>query len=367
MIILRNGEAKYEEEWERFIRGNDNVGVFYSLTVLNEHLEVCREQAAKNLSFIIVHEDKPAAIVPLLLKEENGFRFFSTRWGFGSLYGPVVGSSLGEKLRRQIRDSAFEEIDRLARECQVAKVMVSIHPFERFFEKEYFNYLHKYGFLDASIETQIIDLTEKIETLKAGRRKHCKALVNNGLKLYTFFAMDKDCADYEIHEAYRLMHAKASGRATRSKRSFDLQYESITKGEATLIGAQFRGETVQIAFFDHLNGYVFYSSSADDPDFNACDVPISHSLLWYAIEHFKNKGFKYFELGAQLFGNQFFSCPSPKEIDISFFKRGFGGMTVPLFRGIKYYHADYMKADMEEHFERLLQASQSLNGNALGG
>ncbi|MBU1052660.1 MAG: hypothetical protein KKC46_02385 [Proteobacteria bacterium] len=358
MNIIRIDDANFEEFWQLFIKENINVGVFYSLTILNQELEYGKKNEAENKSFIICIDNSPVAIVPLLLEKSDGLRFFWPNLGVSPLFCPVVSCLLGQKIRRKIRNFAFEEIHSLANQFEVAKVMLSIHPSEYFYEKEYFNYLTKYGFIDASIGTQIIDLTEKLDTLKAGRRKHCKALVNKGLREYTFFVMDKDCADYEIHERYRLMHAKAAGRVTRTKKTFDLQYESLTKGEATLIGTQYRGKDVQIIYFDHLNQYVNYSSSADDPDFNSCDVPTAHSLLWYAIEYFKDKGFKYFELGSQFYGHQLFNHPSEKEINISFFKRSFGGMTVPFFMGVKYYNEDYMKADMENHFQKLVKSRQ---------
>jgi len=356
MKIVRNNDSNFEKYWEIFVKENKNVGPFYSLITLKQWLEFGKEYSAENKSFIILNESKPAAIVPLILEKDGGSSFFSAGLGFGAFYGPLVSCLFGSKLRKRIRSFVFQEIDELAKKFNIVKVMISIHPFTFFNEKEYYNYLTKYSFLDASCGTKIIDLKTDWQLLCADRRKHCKALVNKGMRVYDFFVMNSENAGYELHEVYRLLHAKAAGRVTRSKRTFDLQFEALKKGEATLIGAKYRGKIVQINYYDHCNGYVYYSSSADDPEFDRSDVPISHSLIWYSIQWFRNNGYGYFEMGDQIYDSQVFLHPSKKEISIAYFKGGFGGVTVPLFRGVKYYNADYMRADMEKQFHKLLKS-----------
>jgi len=54
------------------------------------------------------------------------------------------------------------------------------------------------------------------------------------------------------------------------------------------------------------------------------------------------------EIGHQQLGPQIFDSPSEKEINLSFFKRGFGGNIKTLYRGIKYYDHNYMKKELVE-------------------
>jgi len=56
------------------------------------------------------------------------------------------------------------------------------------------------------------------------------------------------------------------------------------------------------------------------------DKPLSHSLVWKAVEYAKENGCQFFEMGEQKFPGNF----AEKEIDqkliaISDFKAGFGG------------------------------------------
>ena len=159
---------------------------------------------------------------------------------------------------------------------------------------------------------------------------------------------------YALFEAYRELHAKTAGRVTRSKGTFDIQFDMIKRGEATLIVGRYGGRIAQMNFYQHLNGWVYYSSGADDPELADCRVPVQHAIMWQAVEYFKKCGYRWFELGWQSFGPQIFEVPSDKELTISFFKRGFGGRIVPLFRGIKYYDKEYMQRDLAENMNKLM-------------
>ena len=60
-------------------------------------------------------------------------------------------------------------------------------------------------------------------------------------------------------------------------------------------------------------------------------------MQWHAICTLKERNIKYYDLGIQVYGEQYGSMPSEKEINISRFKRGFGGYPIPIYSGMKYY------------------------------
>ena len=60
----------------------------------------------------------------------------------------------------------------------------------------------------------------------------------------------------------------------------------------------------------------------------------------------------------QYFGPQMFEHPSVKEINISKFKRGFGGAMRPLYRGIKFYDEDLLKVEIQEAANNFMQTYQ---------
>ena len=71
------------------------------------------------------------------------------------------------------------------------------------------------------------------------------------------------------------------------------------------------------------------------------------------MEYYRDRGFDYMELGHQQFGSQVFDHPSQKDMTISLFKRGFGGTTFPLFRGIKYYDNGLLGRELRKNVEAL--------------
>ena len=115
---------------------------------------------------------------------------------------------------------------------------------------------------------------------------------------------------------------------------------------ALLIGLQDNSQYVAFSYFFHLNNYASYGSSADDPGYIS-EIPLEHTLIWSAIEYYKNRNFHGLDMGRQQFSQQIFDQPSEKELNISFFKRGFGGDIFTQYRGIKYHRADFMKEEIK--------------------
>ena len=87
-------------------------------------------------------------------------------------------------------------------------------------------------------------------------------------------------------------------------------------------------------------------SAAVIQNFQHMQGPGGHAIIWQAIKYFKENNYKYFELGWQYYGNQLLDYPSEKVKMISYFKRGFGGSSYPLYRGIKYYDKSLLKLDI---------------------
>jgi len=285
-------------------------------------------------SFTVVENGQILAICPLYVSEIEGMRSFSDDGSF--LRGPLVSSHVDERKSQKVVDFAHSFVDQEAVNSKIHFARFMIDP--QLASKPLGNPLLEYGYLDNSLNTQILDLRLSEEDRRSDLRKSYKALINKGLRTYEVGVMNSDNPDRAIHEIYRETHRKAAGRETRPKKYFDMQFTELCAGEATLVYLRYEGRYVQLDYFNHRNGFVYYSSAADDPDFSStCEVPLGHTILWFAQSHFKSLGFKWMEIGWQYYGPQFFESPSRKESSISYFKRGFGGSTAALFRGIKFY------------------------------
>ena len=332
--------------WKLFTDENNNTGPFYDYTFIEQLLGRRDSFFVENCSFIVLFEDIPISITPLFLENSNNIKSFSYILGFNTVYAPLISKELSNKLRKRVRNMSFNHIDKLAHNNKVLKANMTIDPFCYFTEKEYYNWLLEYGYIDFSITTSIIDLCTEEKDLKKNFRTSYKALINKGLRTYDICIYDSGNITYKVFKEYEKMHEKAAGRTTRNKTSFEIQYDKIKKSKATLTVAMYKNQFVQIIYFDHLNGYVYYSSSAADPYFNQSNVPISYALIWSSIIYFKKMKNQYFEMGWQHNAKQLFQNNNQKDIDISFFKSGFGGFNMPLFRGIKYYDKNTMKNEL---------------------
>jgi hypothetical protein len=357
MNYIFKTDQSFDALWEEFIIKNSNASWLYLLKNTLAGIHYGADKITSEQSFIIVVDNKPVCICPMFLVKLNGDDFFmKIGWG-GYMPAPLVSQNLDAKFKEKVQKSCFEKIDELAKQFQVKKVMLLVDPLS---ENNSFNYLLKYDYLDSSTNTSYVDLTQTENQIWTSLRKSYKSLINNGKKKFDVVIVDKENADFDIHELYRELHHKAAGRVTRSKETWDLQFDMLTDDNAILIGLKDGDRFVAFSYFFHQNGTIYYGSSSEDPDYETI-IPLEHNIIWHAIIYYKNRGFKYLEIGHQQFGQQIFDHPSTKEINLAFFKRGFGGNIKTIYRGIKYYDADCMKKELLENVNEFLSVSQKSN------
>lgn len=343
--------------WNAFVRQETTLGPFYAWSWVEYVAVRAADTGGQNLSFLVMKDGRCIGVVPLVLQYTPQGLFFQSQseGGFKTVFfGPALSSSLGTHERARLLGFVFAEIDRLARTHAVRAAYMSIDPYHSL-SGEAYNWLCRYGYLDASISTHVIELQRDLELLKAARRKSYKPLINKGLRTFEFCVVDAAHFEQALFHAYVELHEKASGRKTRSLATFERQKAAIRRGEALLIAALYRGRPVHLVYFNALNGYAYYSSSAPDPDFSLPNVPTAPAILWFAVEHLRAAGYRYLETGWQPWGNLLFDLPDQKQRDTAFFKEGFGGRNVPLFRGVKYYDVAYMRRDLQTKLDALIE------------
>lgn len=346
--FIFSGEQDFEVMWDKFAKDNNNVSWRY-LSKSREYQRIyCGSVLLKDLSFIILNDNMPISICPLFLEQYNENKQFSYASGYQT--APLIKNDLHAKHRKKIERKCFEKIDELSCEYNVSKVMLMLDPLA---EKYDYNILTEYGYLDSSISTAIVDLSLDKKDLWSNLRRRYKSQINNGKDKFNIHIIDYQNPDFETHEIYRKLHHKTAGRITRPIKTFDLQFDMLKEDNAVLIGLQDRDKFVAFSYFIHHNKCAYYGSASDDPDYIS-DTPLEHYIIWTAIGYYKKRNFNFLELGWQQFGPQVFDHPNQKDINISFFKRGFGGKILVLYRGLKYYDKEYMKKDLEDNIQKLI-------------
>jgi hypothetical protein len=184
-------------------------------------------------------------------------------------------------------------------------------------------YLLSLGAIASPQFINIITLSSSEQELYRVVRKSYKSLINWGKKKMELRLIDGQAIKTEDIERFRLLHIGAAGKETRTKASWQLQYEMVKNREAFVIFGYLEEELVTAGFFMYTQNSCHYGTSASKREL--FEKPLFHVLMWQAICYAKEKGCQFFETGDQLYPKQ--GDPTSKELDISTFKRGFGGET----------------------------------------
>ena len=124
---------------------------------------------------------------------------------------------------------------------------------------------------------------------------------------------------------FRELHQYVSGRQTRSRKSWSLQYDMVQADEAFVITGRVEGDLVTAALFCRSHKYCYYGVSASKREL--FEKPLTHILIWRGLCYAAHRGCRYFETGTQLFQQPDVEVHSRKELNIATFKKGFGGYT----------------------------------------
>jgi hypothetical protein len=344
MEIYKKNHSEFENQWDRFVKKNQNASWAY-LPLWRKYQQHYSKYIVENLSFLISHENEPLCICPLFLEQIDNKLYFSCANDY--LVAPIFKKGMDNRQFNKTFKICFSTVDEIAAREKVQKTMFAIDPLS---SHRQYNYLMEVGYINTSLNTSIIDLTQPLDILWKNLRKSYKSLINNGKKKFEIEIVDSKNLNREAHEEYRRLHHKTSGKVTRIHETWEFQYKMVENDYAILVGLKDNGKYIAFSYFYHHNGGIYYGSSSDDPDYKTV-IPIEHTIIWSAIKYYKERDFSELNIGIQFFGNQLFSFPNEKDLSISFFKRGFGGINMTFNRGIKYYDEELMKNEFNKHFK----------------
>ena len=331
-------------DWDHFCQESDDAWFWHTTSWLNYTLNYRPELQPRSQSFLCLNGAQVVTICPLLLETHQIGGAAVGEFSFGGDAGPApaFANALSEKVRKAATRAVFSYVDSLAEKMDVQRVSFRMSPPAPSFWTSGIpqpNPLVRLGFSDISMSTQVIDLSADEQQLLRSMRKGHRADIARAGKLMQSRVLDRDTITPEAFERYRLLHHKAAGRVTRPLETFHMMHAWIRQGLAVLASASLDGRDVGFALVSVFKDGAYYSSSCEDPEFN--HLPIGHILQWKAIQWLKSHGVRRYEIGMQLYGPQPNAAASEKELRIAFFKRGFGGVAVPLWRGEKFYSREY--------------------------
>ncbi len=339
------------KEWDEFCLSSDSAWFYHTTKYLAYTLNYMPQLKPVSLSFALTEDSKILAICPLLLEtiRFGGEEVLEFSYSGSSTWAPAFANEVSSKKKEKLINITFDHIDQLALENGVVRASFKLSPLAPAYLNSKLpqnNYLMKYGYIDISLNTQIIYLGQSLETIRHGMRKGHTYDINMGLRQLEVTVFDKNNITRDAFNEYCELHHKAAGRITRPLITFDMMYDWILQGDAILVGASLNGKYVGFSLVVTYKKAAYYGSACNDPDYP--DLPCGHVLQWRTIEWLKEHGFEYYETGLQQYNCLPHDSPSLDGINISFFKRGFGGFTAPYFIAEKYYSKDYyLKVNLE--------------------
>jgi len=335
ILFKEENEKLFWEQLNKLIDSKNLSSRYLKLNI--EYNLAFLENLYGDKSFIYLENNKPLAYAFLPIEKDGKNLSISFKGGY--VDAPIF---FGKKIREKV----FAIIDKIAEENKISKIKFAIDVLS----DENYNYLIEHGYIGSSILTYIFDLTKE-DPLKSCRRNHqrnIKKIKDN--TDFSVFYINKDNPSHEIHEEYRILHHKCSGRITRPKKTFDIQYEKLKQGNAVLFGLRRKDKNIAFLYFEYNADKAISASAADDPDYDK--LPLYHILYYSGMEYLKKIGIRYIDTSQP-------SCPSSqfdyyidkKQANIALFKRGFGGYFKENFRGIKYFSEEAFKNDAKNFID----------------
>ncbi len=317
-------------KWDKFCLDSDDCWFYHTSDWMEYTLEYSGEDS-ELLAFYIEDGNKDIVAICPLIREKN-------KLSFGGSFGanPALRNHLSQKISKSIMKQIFSKIDSIATKRGLDECIMSLSTLAKNHLSPFkYNYLMKYGYENISLNTQVLVLDIDERTLWGNIKKSHRNEIKRGEEQFKFVVDSPYSTDKKLFKEFKNLHFLAAKRRTRSERTWDLQHQSKVKGNAIVILAYLDDKPIGGIFTMLYKDGAYYGVSANHPDYE--HLPISHSIQWKMIKWLKQNRYKYYELGYQHFSDQSYDHPSQKEIDISKFKRHFGGYTITHHRGIKRY------------------------------
>lgn len=333
-----DNEELFWKHWNRLV-AEQSAGPRYMQSAIENFIEMSTSRGllVGDESVIIVQNMAPVGGVFLPIEESAGLRSISFS-GHHTIAPLFSDESICKVL--------LAYVDEVALRFKVKKVMFVIDPL--LFERYPYNFLSVRDYLDTSLLAYLIDLTLLGDLLRHCRRGHrcdIKAMLKN--PEFECFVVDKEHPDYALHEGYRELHRIDAGRVTRSKASFDSQFQKLKDGNAVLFGMRYAGKPIAYAYYEMFGDKAIYPSAASDPTMT--HFPLYHALMWSAMEYARARNIRFIDVGQPANPSaQYGYYPDEKVENIARFKRGFGGRFTNEFRGIKYFDKELFIKEANE-------------------
>ena len=317
-MFIEATDERFFDAWQRLYDSCGFISPFYSKKALEYYRQRPLDENCDimDYSFVYIKEDEPCgALILSKIQRENRVDILSYE---------VPGTAL-------IKENALSKKDISQINGRIDPILEELNGefhFRDYLECGYISIITRrflmQGVIPSAHFSSIIDLDNSLEYLHKRVRKSYKSLVNWGAKFLSIELFDYSNITLSIMEKFQNLHFSVAGKKTRSDDSWRIQYEMIQNNEAFLLLGKSDQQVITGSFYMFSSNVCYYGVSASIREM--FDKPLSHSLVWKAIEYAKLHGCRYFEMGEQKYIGSFNEAEvDEKQLSISDFKAGFGG------------------------------------------
>jgi hypothetical protein len=344
------------ETWDSFCAESEEAWFWHTTKWLDYNLAYRPALNAISYSFLVYDNAKLVAICPIIVQnasvDDPGVRMISYPSGHGMT--PALASRLQRSDKRRIWQACLERIDAIAADSQVKQASLWMTPLTEagrslMETSEQLDGLRRAGYLETVWLTSMIDLSLDEKKLRNQMRKGHRYDTGRSVELYQTQVLFGPQTDRLLFDVYVRLHELVAGRKTRPQQTFDMMYSWLLNGKAVLTLAQREKTDVGacLVMLDKDGGY--YASSCVHPDF--IDEPVGHAMQWATMHWMKANGYRWYELGHIRYGVLPHNPASEKEVRISHYERGFGGIPMMFVVVEKYYSREFYLKTAKERVE----------------
>jgi len=291
-----------------------------------------------NKSFLYYFERKLVAAVILgILKLHDNKKVFCL--GNETIYcpAPLFAEDLTVPIRKKHYDKVFNDIFEIGRSNGVSKFNLLAHPIvyknqsldissENQFE--HLKWLKKLRIMNTLIIKLELPMEKLWENLNPDRRRNINKSLKKKIVIELF---DKTSNKGEldlIFKSFQKAHFLSAGKKTRSDESWVEMKKILIAGEADLFVMKKGNVSISYLFCRNYDRVARSSSQVNIEEFEKEYHP-RHLLEWHAINHYKKKKYKFYDVGFKLFDYENYKF-SEKNKTISEFNEKYGANIFPV-------------------------------------
>lgn len=348
--------------WDEFCLKSPDAWFWHTTDWLDYNLAYRLELKPRSLSFLCREGSRVLAVVPLLMThhEQDGrtWKAFSLSGNF--IPSPALDGEFDQAGRDDVLDFIFRAIDDLAEELGVAHSrfrIEALRPAMREPKHAPCNYLLRHDYIDCSLNTQLIDLRLSRNDLREGLSRNHIRSIDRARDLFQIKIHSGSGLTDAKFDEYVAMHARAAGRTTRSLETFGMMRRWIQSGRGLVAEAVANdGKTAGFELYIIYKKGAYGLSACNEPEYK--HLPIRHLIEWESMLWMRKHDVEFYEIGGQHFGTLPYDFPEQKNIDISRFKYGFGGVTIPSFYAERFHSAEHWLSEQRLRNERFAKRYQ---------